>query len=73
MLPEAISEVLGISLSKVLNLYFGELDEVERGHLIGNAIGRRRMGGRDQEWLDEESWRREAVAISSYREDSVFE
>jgi hypothetical protein len=27
MLPEAVSEVLGISLSEVLDLYFGELDE----------------------------------------------
>jgi hypothetical protein len=38
MLPEAVSEVLGISLSKVLDLYFGELDEVRRGCLIGDAI-----------------------------------
>jgi hypothetical protein len=27
LLPEAVSEALGISLSEVLNLYFGELDE----------------------------------------------
>jgi hypothetical protein len=55
MLPEAVSEALGISLSKVLNLYFGEFGEVERGHLIGDAIDRRRMGEQDQEWLEEES------------------
>jgi hypothetical protein len=30
MLPEAVSEALGISLSEVLELYFGELDEVRR-------------------------------------------
>jgi hypothetical protein len=41
MLP---SEALGISLSKVLDLYFGELDEVRRGHLIGEALDRRMMG-----------------------------
>jgi hypothetical protein len=62
MLPEAISEVLGISLSKVLNLYFGELDDIEQGRLIGNTIDWRRMGEEDQVWLDEESQRREVVA-----------
>jgi hypothetical protein len=41
MLPEAISEALGISLSKVLDLYLGELDEVRRGHLIGDALDRK--------------------------------
>jgi hypothetical protein len=44
MLPKAISEALGISLSEVLDLYFGELDEVQRGHLIGDAIDRRMLG-----------------------------
>jgi hypothetical protein len=73
MLPEAVSEALGISLSEVLDLYFGELGKVERGCLIGDAIGRRRMGEQDQEWLDKESWRREAAFILSYREDSTFE
>jgi hypothetical protein len=34
MLPEAVCEALGISLSGVLNLYFRELDEVRRGRLI---------------------------------------
>jgi hypothetical protein len=47
MLPEVVSEALGISLSEVLNLYFVELDVIERGHLIGNAIDRRRMGEED--------------------------
>jgi hypothetical protein len=73
MVPEAISKTLGISLSEVLDLYFGELDKIERGRCIGDVIGRRRMGERDQEWLDEESQRREAAFISSYREDSTFE
>jgi hypothetical protein len=54
MLLEAVSEALGISLSEVLNLYFGEFDDVEQGHLIGDAIDRRRMGEEDQAWLDEE-------------------
>jgi hypothetical protein len=44
MLPEAVSEALGISLSEVLDLYFGELDDVQRGRLIGDAIDRRMLG-----------------------------
>jgi hypothetical protein len=31
------------------------------------------MGEWDKEWLDEESRRREAAFVSSYREDSAFE
>jgi hypothetical protein len=72
MLPEAVNKALGIGLSKVLDLYFGELDEVERGHLIGDALDRRMLGERDQEWLEAESRRRDATEISSYREDNKF-
>jgi hypothetical protein len=70
MLPEAVSEVLGISLSEVLDLCFGELDEVRRGRLIGDAIDRRIMGEQDREWLEREARRREAADIASYCEDS---
>jgi hypothetical protein len=66
MLLEAISEALGISLSTVLNLYFGELDDVEWGHLIGDVIDRRRMGEQDQEWVEEESRRMDDVADLIY-------
>jgi hypothetical protein len=47
MLPEAVSEALGISLSKVLNLYFRELDEAKRGSMIEDAIDRKMLGERD--------------------------
>jgi hypothetical protein len=71
MLPEAVSEALGISLSKVLDLYFGELDEVRRGHPIGDdALDRRMLGEQDHKWLQEESRRRDAAEISSYQEDN---
>jgi hypothetical protein len=70
MLPEAVSEALGISLSEVLKLYFGQLDEVRRDCLIWDAIDRRRMGDQDREWLKQESRRREAAEVSSYWEDS---
>jgi hypothetical protein len=33
MLPEAISEALGISLPEVLDLYFGGVSEEQRDHL----------------------------------------
>jgi hypothetical protein len=61
---------LGISLSEVLDLYFGELDKVRRGRLIGDAIDRRMMGEQDCKWLEGESWRRHATEIASYREDN---
>jgi hypothetical protein len=72
MLPEAISEALGIGLSEVLDLYFGELDEVQGGRLIGDAIDRRMLGKCDQEWLERESQRRDAAEIASCREDNEF-
>jgi hypothetical protein len=72
MLPEAVSEALGISLSEVLDLYFGELDEVRRGLLIGDTLDRRMLGERDREWVEGESRRRDAAEVSSYREDNEF-
>jgi hypothetical protein len=70
MFPEAVSEALGISLSEVLDLYFGELDEVQRGRLIGDTIDKRRLGEQDQEWLERESQRRDAMEVASYHEDN---
>jgi hypothetical protein len=29
-------------------------------------------GERDQEWLERESWRRDAAEVASYREDNEF-
>jgi hypothetical protein len=53
-LPEAISEALGISLSEVLNLYFGELDEGTWDRLVWDAINRRRGEEEDMDVLREE-------------------
>jgi hypothetical protein len=72
MLPEAMSETLGISLSKVLDLYFRELDEVRRGHLIGDTMDRRVQEEKDHERLGEEFRRRDEVEMVSYREDNEF-
>jgi hypothetical protein len=62
MLPEAISEALGISLSEVLDLYFRGINEEQRDRLMWDAIDRRRMSVEDEVWLESESRRRDAVA-----------
>jgi hypothetical protein len=74
MLPEAVSEALGVDLSRVLSLYFGELDDVRRGHLIGEAIDRRRTIEEGEEWLAEEGRRRDIVAeqVHRGRDDDLF-
>jgi hypothetical protein len=71
MLPEAVSEALGISLSEVFDLYFGELDEVRRACLIGDALDGRMLGEIDCERM-EENIRRGEVEIASYWEDNEF-
>jgi hypothetical protein len=38
MLPAALSEALGISLSEVMDHYFNGSDEVERVHMIEDAL-----------------------------------
>jgi hypothetical protein len=57
MLPEALSEALGVSLSEVLDRYYSELDEDKRGRMIGDALDRKRMGNEDQGSLDQEARR----------------
>jgi hypothetical protein len=57
MLPEAISKALGISLSEVLDLYFGGINEERRDRLVWDAIDRRRMEVEDCQWLEGESRR----------------
>jgi hypothetical protein len=61
MLLDAVSKALGISLLEVLNIYFVELNDVERGRLIGDAIDRRRTAEEGEEWLAEEAHRRDAM------------
>jgi hypothetical protein len=62
MLPEALSDALGISLSEVLEHYYSVSDLVERGRLIGEAMDRRRSEEEGEEWLAEEARKRYAVA-----------
>jgi hypothetical protein len=63
MLPEAISEALGITLSEVLDLYFGE----QQDRLVWDAIDRRRMNTEDEAWLEGESRRVDAMVEEVHR------
>jgi hypothetical protein len=72
LLPEAINEALGISLSEVLNLYFGELDEGTRDRMVWDAIDRRRGEEEDMHVLQEDSCRADEAKFRSYYEDDTF-
>jgi hypothetical protein len=63
MLPEAISEALGIDLSEVLSLYSGELDDARRGRLIGDTMDWRRIIEEGEEWLAEEAHSQDAMDV----------
>jgi hypothetical protein len=69
MLPVTLSEVLGISISEVMDRYFNGSDEVERVRLIENALDRRRVEEEGEEWLAEEARRRNVVAKLVHRGD----
>jgi hypothetical protein len=62
MLPEALSDALGITLSEVLDRYHSVSDLVERGRLIGEAMDRKRTEEEGEEWLAEEARTRDVVA-----------
>jgi hypothetical protein len=55
MLPTALSEALGISLSDVMDRYFDGSEESERVHQIKEALDRRRTFEEGEEWLARES------------------
>jgi hypothetical protein len=67
LLPEAISEALGISFAEVMDLHFRDDSEEEvRSHLVWDAIDRRRMNAEDEACLEEESQRARAEAEMVY-------
>jgi hypothetical protein len=61
MLPAALSEALGISLSEVMDHYFNGLDEAERVCMIEDALDRRRTVEEGEEWLAGEARRMSAM------------
>jgi hypothetical protein len=69
-----VSEALGISLSEVLNLYFGELDEEVRDRMVWEAIDRRIDQEEGEEWVAGEARRMSMMLELSHhnREDGSF-
>jgi hypothetical protein len=55
MLPAALSEALGISLSDVMMRYFDGSEESERVRRIEEALDRRREFEEGEEWLARQS------------------
>jgi hypothetical protein len=74
MLPEALSDALGISLSEVLAQYYSISDLDERGRIIGEAIDRRRLEEEGEEWLIGEARRRSKMLeqVHQGREHASF-
>jgi hypothetical protein len=57
MLPAALSEALGISLSEVMGRYFDGSDEEMRVRRIEEALDRRRTTEEEEEWIAGETRR----------------
>jgi hypothetical protein len=61
MLPIALSEVLGISLSEVMERYFDGSNEGERVRRIEDDMERKRSDQEGEDWLAGEARRRSIV------------
>jgi hypothetical protein len=74
MLPAALSEVLGISLSDVMERYFNGSSEDERVHCIEDAVERKRSEEEGEEWLAREARRRSKILEWAHqnRDDGSF-
>jgi hypothetical protein len=74
MLPVALSKVLGISLSEVMEQYFNGSGDDEWVHRIEEVLDRKRSDTEGEEWLDGEAWRRSMVLerVHQNREDDSF-
>jgi hypothetical protein len=74
MLPVALSEVLEISLSEVMDCYFDGSDEEERVHWIEDALDRKRINEEGELWLAGEACRRSSMLerVHQNRDDDSF-
>jgi hypothetical protein len=74
MLPAALSEALGISLSDVMMRYFDGSEESERVRRIEEALGRRREFEEGEEWLAQQSRNTDAMLERIHRgqDDASF-
>jgi hypothetical protein len=61
MLPVALSEVLSICLSEVMEQYFDGSGEDERVHHMEDALDRKRSQDEGEEWLAGEARRRSVM------------
>jgi hypothetical protein len=74
MLPITLSEVLGISLSEVLERYFNGSNEDDRVCRIEDAVDHKRSEEEGEEWLAGEARRRSLILerVHQNREDDLF-
>jgi hypothetical protein len=74
MLPAALSEVLGISLSEVMGRYFNRSGEDEWVRQIEDALERKRSDEEGEDWLAREARRRSMIPerVHQNREDDSF-
>jgi hypothetical protein len=71
-LPEAVSEALGISLSKVHDLYFGDMDEVRKEHIIEEAQEHQQEDHKYEEEREEAAKEERLQELQSFYEDDTF-
>jgi hypothetical protein len=74
MLPAALSEVLGISLSDVMMRYFDGSEESGRVRRIEEALDRRREFEEGEEWLAQQSRKTDTMLEQIHRgqDDASF-
>jgi hypothetical protein len=74
MLPAALSEALGISLSEVMDHYFNGSDEAERVCRIEDTLDQRRTLEEGEEWLAGEACRMSAMLerVHQGRDDDSY-
>jgi hypothetical protein len=66
MLPVALSEVLGMSLSEVMEKYLNGSEEDVQVRHIEEALDHRRLEQEEEEWLVEEAHRLSLDLVSTH-------
>jgi hypothetical protein len=74
MLPTALSEALGISLSAVMDRYFNGSEDSERVRQIEEVLERRKMFEEGEEWLAQASRNTDILLEQIHRgqDDNLF-
>jgi hypothetical protein len=71
-LLEVVSEALGISLSKVHDLYFRDMDKVRRERIIEEAQERQQEDRKYEEEREEANERERQAELQLHYEDDTF-